>query len=429
MSVKATENNVFWVIKFLKMQMNTKKLLVSFIAIMTVFCLVATVSAADFDITKVEVDGITIVDSGELLEDTIVPLTAGDTVSVEVWFTAEFYDEDVTVQIELEGNKDDTSAETRSFDVRPDRQYHKTLSIKVPYELKDELFDELTLHVEIDGADYNTENEYVLEVERPSYNTDIKSISIPQTIEAGETFPVDIVLKNIGYNDLDDLYVVVSIPELGLQRDAYFGDIVALECDEDDDEGDDNFPWTDDTLGRHCDEDDKDTVIGQLYLEVPYGVAAGVYTLEVEVGNEDTVSSAAKQIVIENDFETTVFVSGDNLWIVNPTNNVIGYRVIPESPASVSESIVFIPAGSSETIAVSPNADGAYSFDVNIFDMNSQLVKTVNFTGEAKTSTTSNPIVILTVILAIIFLVLLIVLIVLIGKKPEKSEEFGESYY
>ncbi|MBU1027793.1 MAG: hypothetical protein KKF48_02000 [Nanoarchaeota archaeon] len=407
MSVKATENNVFWVIKFLKMQMNTKKLLVSFIAIMTVFCLVATVSAADFDITKVEVDGITIVDSGELLEDTIVPLTAGDTVSVEVWFTAEFYDEDVTVQIELEGNKDDTSAETRSFDVRPDRQYHKTLSIKVPYELKDELFDELTLHVEIDGADYNTENEYVLEVERPSYNTDIKSISIPQTIEAGETFPVDIVLKNIGYNDLDDLYVVVSIPELGLQRDAYFGDIVALECD----------------------EDDKDTVIGQLYLEVPYGVAAGVYTLEVEVGNEDTVSSAAKQIVIENDFETTVFVSGDNLWIVNPTNNVIGYRVIPESPASVSESIVFIPAGSSETIAVSPNADGAYSFDVNIFDMNSQLVKTVNFTGEAKTSTTSNPIVILTVILAIIFLVLLIVLIVLIGKKPEKSEEFGESYY
>jgi preprotein translocase subunit SecG len=40
-----------------------------------------------------------------------------------------------------------------------------------------------------------------------------------------------------------------------------------------------------------------------------------------------------------------------------------------------------------------------------------------------------NPIVVLTVVLAIIFLVLLVVLIVLIGRKPQKSEEYGESYY
>ena len=41
----------------------------------------------------------------------------------------------------------------------------------------------------------------------------------------------------------------------------------------------------------------------------------------------------------------------------------------------------------------------------------------------------ASPIVVLTIILAIIFIVLLVILIVLLGKKPEKQEEFGESYY
>jgi len=52
------------------------------------------------------------------------------------------------------------------------------------------------------------------------------------------------------------------------------------------------------------------------------------------------------------------------------------------------------------------------------------------YEGESTSGTpTANPVVVLTVVLAIIFVVLLIVLLVLIGKKPEKSEEFGESYY
>ena len=69
---------------------------------------------------------------------------------------------------------------------------------------------------------------------------------------------------------------------------------------------------------------------------------------------------------------------------------------------------------------------------MNIFSGES-LVQTVTLseTVKGKTSSTgvSNPVIVLTIILAIIFIVLLIVLIVLIGKKPEKSEEFGESYY
>ncbi len=60
--------------------------------------------------------------------------------------------------------------------------------------------------------------------------------------------------------------------------------------------------------------------------------------------------------------------------------------------------------------------------------MAGELVNTFTFSAVEDASVTS-PIVVLTIILAIVFLVLLVVLIVLIGKKPEKVEEFGESYY
>jgi len=414
--------------------MNTKNALVSFLAIVTVFCLVATVSAGEItDSYTVKVDGT------DAYSNT-VSVIAGESISVKVYFTSLVCDTDVTFEAELEGDKVDVDASSAPFNVETHScevnetdcvegyAYKKTLTLKVPYELKDSRSDFLTLNLELDGKDHKTVfPEIQLRVQRPSYNVAIKSVSASQTVEAGETFPVDLVLKNIGYNDLDDLYVTVSIPSLGIEKTGYFGDVVALECCENEDECGDVCPY------ECCDEDDENTVSGRLYLEVPYGVNSGIYTLEVEVTNDDTTSTKVIDITVQNDFEQNVFKSGNSVWIVNPTDNVLGYRIVAESPASVSESIVFVPAGASKTIAVSPNTEGEYSFSVNVFTMKGELVETLTFSGNtgavADGETETNPVVILTVILAVIFIVLLIVLIVLIGKKPEKSGEFGESYY
>ena len=131
--------------------------------------------------------------------------------------------------------------------------------------------------------------------------------------------------------------------------------------------------------------------------------------------------------------------TGDyQILIVNPTNKLKVYKVIPETSdglqVSVSESVVAIPAGSSKTITVSAKAmsEGAYNFGVNVFDGNALLNKvalTANVQGSKTAVSSSNPVVVLTIVLAIIFIVLLVVLIALLGRKPEKSEEFGESYY
>ena len=215
--------------------MNAKRLLVSFCTIAITMFLVATVSAVDIadDIT-IEVNGIEVYNNGFTNEASVI---AGETVTIKVFFNADVNDSesDVRIKAEIEGDKIDVSAMTKSFDIEDNKRYSKTLSLKVPFELKDELSDDVTLNLKIWNGDYKTEVEDIaIRVQRPSYNPVVKSVSTSQSINAGETFPVDLVLKNVGYNDLDDLYVTVSISELGVQKTSYFGDLVPIEdCNND----------------------------------------------------------------------------------------------------------------------------------------------------------------------------------------------------
>jgi len=392
-----------------KMKMNIKNILVSFLVITSLLLLVSTVSAIDSDGNLTSNVSVTV--NGIDAEDNDVSVIAGETITVKVYFTAEGNASEVTVKAEL----NDVVAETSEFDIEDDKAYKKVLNLKVPYDFDDdELSTKLDFEVEIKGEtdtgeDFKetiTDTLLTLTVQRPSYNIDFKSISVSSSVEAGKTLPVDIVLKNIGYNDLEDVYVTVRIPALELEKTGYFGDLVAIEIENNDDE--------------------TDTISERIYLQIPYDVEPGIYTLEVEAANDDLIASEVKQIAIENELLETVIKSGNDLIIVNPADYVKVYKIIAESPASVSESIVVVPAGSSRTVTVSPNAED-YNFNVNVFS-GEKLVATVNFTGSMERAIAS-PIIVLTVVLAIIFLVLLVVLIVLMGKKPEKTEEFGESYY
>jgi len=403
-----------------------KKFLVSFLLAVSVLFLAATVSAADVgSITNVEVDGVSV------LNNNSAAIVVGDTVTVRVDFDSLVNASDVTVEVEIEGDKEDVRTETRAFDVETGFEYSKSMKLEVPFDLKDTLSGEVTLNVEISGDGFKTEARYTLRLQRTSYDADIRAVSVPQTVSAGDLFPVDVVLKNLGYNNLDDLVVTASIPALGVERTSFFGDLVALECD-DGLNSTDNFGVD---VERKCNEDDEDTVAGRVFLQLPWDAETGVYALEVMVENDDTTSSKTIQVAVENAFSSGRFiVSGNQLLIVNPTNDVVVYRLVPESTnavaVSVSESLVAVPAGSSKTVTVTADANvaGTQTYAVDVFSADGALVERVNFATTEDGGVTS-PIVVLTVILAIIFIVLLVVLIVLIGKKPEKSEEFGESYY
>lgn len=396
--------------------------MVSICAIVIVMLLVVVVSATDLTNTstvEIEVDGMNINDNPAVI--------AGESMAVKIQFEANYDEEYVRVEVELEGDKVDVYVKSKPFDVKAGHTYTKTLVLKVPFELKDAISYEVALNFEIGNAEMS--GWYFLTVQRPSYNPVVKSISVSQSVDAGDTFPVDLVLKNMGYNDLDDIYVTVSIPELGVKKTSYFGDLVSEE-----------------STSHHHDDDEEDTVSRRLYLEVPYEAEAGVYDLEVKVTNDDVTSTFSKQILVENDFAGNVIVTASSktvnvgqeaeytLLLVNPTNDLKVYRIVTEASGELSsgvdESVVAVPAGSSNTVTVMAKASeaGEYNFDVHIFS-GEKLSETVSLSLTAEGNATSNPIVVLTVVLAIIFLVLLIVLIVLLGKKPRKQEEFGESYY
>ena len=390
--------------------MNTKQILVSILAIAAVMYLAAGVSAA-----QITTD-YTVKVNGEVATSATytVSVVENDRINVEISFTSLVNDTDVTVEAVLNGRKGDTSAETSFFDIESGNRYTKTLSIQVPAGLK-EVSDDLVLEMEISGKDHRTVlPDITLNVQRESYSLQILSVSTG-TIKAGMSVPVDVVIKNVGYNSLDDTYVTAKIPALGLSRTVYLGDLVAIE---------------------DASEDDTDTVSGRLYLEIPYSAKAGAYALEVVASNGDTQTSGVASVTILNDFSAgNVIVSGDSILIVNPTNDVVVYRLVPKPSTdlavSISQSVVAVPAGSSRTVDVSATGsnEGTYNYKVDVFSMNGELVSTASLTKTVESSGTSGTVIVLTVILAIIFVVLLVVLIVLMGKKPQKSEDFGESYY
>jgi len=401
--------------------MNTKNLMVSFCTIAIVLFLVGFTSAANLaNISSVEVNGINASGSD-------VAVIAGDTLTVTVFFTADTDASNVRLEAEVTGTKVDVDERTSFFDVEVGKKYSKTVELKIPYELKDLPSGDFNLNVRIWNSENETEYNTSLRIQRPSYNADIMSIEVSQTVVAGELLPVDIVLKNIGYNDLDDTYVTVSIPALGLEKTSYFGDILAVE-----------------------DDDNDDFTRGRFYLRIPYEALEGIYTIEAEASNDDLNLVESEEIIVKNDFSNgniivtsfrKIVATGQDVeysfMIVNPTNQLKVYQIVTEPGceincnlyAKANTAVVAVPAGTSKTVTVTANAaqEGEYTFNVNVLS-GSKLEGVITFSLGAE-GKQSNPIAVLTVILAIVFLVLLVVLIVLLGKKPQKAEEFGESYY
>lgn len=379
----------------MKTKMDTKKTFGFFLVMLAGILLSSVmISAADFGNVLLTVDNIDANDNPALV--------SGETTTFKVYFDSNIDTSDLKVRVEIEGDEVDVDQTTEDFEVEAGNRYVKVLTMRVPFDLEDSVSDDAVLNLKIWGGDSVAYTDsFDVRVQRASYNVDFASISTSETAEAGKLFPVTVVLKNIGYNDLDDVYVTVKMPELEIQKSAYFGDLVSVEND-----------------------DDEDVASGRIFLDIPYTAKNGVYTLEVAVKSDDFSTNEVTQVVLENGFSSNVFVSGNQIILTNPTGKLLVLKLVPEGNARLSDELVVIPSGSSRTVLASATGD----FKVNIFSKDGQLLDSITVPSSV-TNAGGNAVAILTVILAIIFLVLLVVLVILVTKKPEKKEEFGESYY
>ena len=392
---------------------------VSFLAIASVLVLISFASAqpqiANF--TSVKVNGI------ETISSQSVAVTAGTSVPITVTFTANATESNVRLQAQFQGVNGDVQSEVFIGNVEAGQTYTQTLNIVAPSDIGDAQSLFLPLVVTVWNGDSSvTQAQYTVQLrdQRQSYNANVMSLSTVSTANAGDLLPVSVVLKNTGYDNLNDVYVIVSIPALNVQRSAYFGDL--------------SNPVN-----------SNDTVSGTVYLQLPSNATAGTYIVQAEVVNNYLDATTTTTFLLNNDFQNNVIADTTNqntgvgqsatynLELVNPTGNIKVYQIVPQTATGVSMSIdssVIVPAGSSRTLPLTVKASnsGNYNLSVNVFS-DGQMTGFASLALNAEGASVSNPVVILTIVFAVIFVVLLVVLLVLVTKKPKKQEGFNESYY
>ena len=417
--------------------MTSKNLSVFLVA---VFALVAFASsaAAFGNITAVEVNGVDALSGGIDFAN-----FAGEKVFVLIRFETDTHPsdpdavmgEDVRVKAWFSGERENAAVSER-FDVLAGRTYTKVIQLDVPYDLGDALDEPRKLEIAVESREVTADEvEIGFTVQRGNYQLEILSVNAQSEIRAGESLAVDVVLKNKGRKLADDAFLRIEIPELGIEAKTYFGDLGATD---------------------QSNPDKEDAVERRTYLRIPVDAPSGLYTIELEAYNSDSVATAEKKVFVSGASEGALIVPSQTsktfavgetaeykLTLVNRGTTIAVYQLTATAPrdlnVEVSEPIVVVPAGSSRTVSILADSSvrDDYTFSVSINSEEGIQVSQETFianveegsNGTGFVGTTSNATVLLTVILAIIFIVLLVVLIVLLTRKPETKEEFGESYY
>lgn len=392
-----------------------------------------TVSAAELaDLGTLEINNA-------VIDDGYTAATAGETLELRLTFTAVTDAKDVRVKAWIEGYRDEVEAETGRFDISEGRTYTKTLSLKLPLDLEIEEDYKLMIRV----ADKNSEDQerVQLTIQRPSYELEILSVEYVKQVDAGDSLQVNVVLKNRGSHEVEDVYIKARIPELNIEKRVYAGDVAPEDCESD------------------C--EDEDAVEKSLILSIPEGTDSGEYVVEVKAYNDDAlvvvkdavtvkgVEKTEEVEVLSTELTKEVEVGGAEVYkieILNPSDKAKTITIAPSSALEskgikikVTPTIITVPAESSQEIEVEVEAGestetGSYVIPVEI-SSDEEVVKEIGITAkvvgvkaEGTGISLKRPLFTSAVVLAIILIVLLIVLFTTVRKPAAMSEE-ETAYY
>jgi len=409
--------------------MKTKFILGFLVAILVVAFTATFASALSFELPGPYVEVNSLPASGN------VAVVAGQTYSVSVEFTADAGEDatDVEVSAWIQGERSDR-VDREFIDIIGEGQYKARLSVFIPEDTGPE--EVLTLYVRIESDQGNWEEPYTLNAQRAANQLDLLLVEMDNTAKVGSTVVLNVVVKNTGRHEAEDTMVTVRIPDLGISKTTYFKDLAPT-----------------DSCGDSGDCDDEiDSYERRIFLTISEGTQPGTYTVEVIAYTDETETTAEKTLVVTDTLTEASVLSNPSskkfsvgqevaydLLLVNTGNKIAVFNLAPqESDAlaiSLSDSLVTVPAGSSKVVKVyvSANREGTFGFaiDVNSDEFNSSARYSATVEGKSILGSggAGNNLVALTIVLAIIFIVLVVILAVLLTRKPETSEEFGESYY
>ncbi|MBI5871791.1 hypothetical protein HZB88_01775 [archaeon] len=387
--------------------MMKKKGLQFILYILFVFAVMSLVSAQDYWISQVKVEGI------------------------EVDGTGYEYD-DVEVSSDM-------------FDMEPGVIYSKSLSLELPADMDVE-DNEYTLYVQAYDAEGSVQNSYTLYLERTRHKVEIIDLLVsPSSAEAGESVLLDVRIKNYGDQKEEDIKVIASIDALGLSVSDYVDELAAYEEDNED-------------------EEDSDSAV--LTLNIPEDADAGVYELAVDVEYADgheTVEDEASLTIAGEGTTTTTTTTSEEVVITADTGLLtldigeekyfkLSFANKGASPQSftiavsgtqawadvkVSPSYLSIAAGNTEDayIYVKPTLSGTYEFTVSA--STDSVVEEINLKADVAGKTgeiESSELLKIGAIALVVVIIILLLAVALRKGKQGKSEEplepkEGQAYY
>ena len=242
------------------------KLLVPFFAI-ALLLLMSFSAAAEIKDVMVEFNGI------DLGPSTAVAYPNSKNI-VKVTFTANATLADVEIEAEIPGY--DVSETTFVGNIVEGITYTKILNLDLSSDL-DNKHQNGKLYITVKTDDNELYHiGYSIEKQRESYEVSVLSVDYNTKVSGGDIVPVSVVLKNTGYSDLDDTYVIVSIPALGISTRGYLEDLFSED-----------------------DGDYKDSREKTVFLQIPSDAETGVYELVVEAYNDDAETVQKSVIAID----------------------------------------------------------------------------------------------------------------------------------
>ncbi len=363
----------------------------------------------------------------------------------------------VVVTAFLTGAQDQISDSTQAFDVQPNTIYNEDLTLNVPQRTQS---GDYQLRVDVASPNSATESFYYPLIIAPlSHSVQIKDVILSPNdqVIAGRSLVATVRVKNYGQNNENDVKVVVSMPDFGVQETSYI-DQIQPDFSQSSDEMLLRIPanaqtgtYNVDTTVYYNDGDSQTTSTNTINVvanpqavqavtgtttsttasTTPTTIAVGPQTQTTEQG----VNGAVYQLTITNGQSTsqtyTLTPTGTDGWAtakLSPSN------VIVVNPGQSMQAYVYVAANEQATV-------GQHVFDLSVSTADGTVVQQIPFTTDviASSSNTAWNGVKNVLEVGVVILVILIVilgLVVLYQRRTKgttatkvEDEQIAQTYY
>ncbi len=250
-----------------------------FLLLFVLVAMTGFVSAVNLDVTSVEINNRNIYEaSGNHTNN--YKYERGEELEIDVCVKALAEVQDAQIEADIYGYRYSTREQgkvsdiTNTFDLDEGDNDCFMLNLEVPTKMDVDYYKLRIRVADRDGVSFSKDFQLHIEGADSSAAIEIRDFSLdPEEVIAGRAFTAMVKVRNIGDNDLDDLKVTVSVPELNIKTSEYMDEI----------------------------ESDESKTFEELLLRIPECAKAGNYDVEILVEfDEYEETSVATSITVKS---------------------------------------------------------------------------------------------------------------------------------